>query len=185
MSRQETTARRISRTAFAAALPILALSWAVLFAAVALATLSLAPYDTSWYDHWGWPADSPLPGSWQRSLSAFFEKPPGSVLPAAFVVGASIACFAAASRRAGDQTDIRLELAWCFAATNLIASLAVFFDSLAVDWPLEIGPAPGYDWTIQFLVPDGLLLATLFALQVWGIPWLMRIRFSGLPADTG
>jgi len=55
---------------------------------------------------------------------------------------------------------------------------------LVSDWPLEVGPAPGYDWTVQFLIPDVLLLAMLLGLQVWGIPKLVRARFTGQLASS-
>jgi len=55
---------------------------------------------------------------------------------------------------------------------------------LVIDWPLEVGPAPGYDWTVQFLIPDVLLLAMLLGLQVWGIPKLVRARFTGQLASS-
>lgn len=184
MISKELAARRLPKTAFAAALLVLAFSWVFLFSVIGIATWGLAPYDTSWYNYWGWPSDSPPPSSWQRSLNSFFEKAPGSVLPAVFVVGASIAFFTIVFRRARDLTAARLWLVLGFAVTNLVIGAAVFFDSLVIDWPLEVGPAPGYDWTIQFLIPDVLLLAMLFGLQVWGIPRLMRARFPGQLASS-
>jgi hypothetical protein len=185
MTGKELATRRVPLTVFAAALLTLAFSWVFLFSVIGIATWSLAPYDTSWYDYWGWPSDSPPPGSWQRSLNSFFEKAPGSVLPAVFVVGASIALFTTVSRRARDLTATRLWLVLGFALTNLVIGAAAFFDSLVIDWPLEVGSAPGYDWTVQFLIPDLLLLAILFGLQGWAIPRLMRARFPSRLASGG
>jgi len=184
MMNQEMAARRVPNAAFAVAFLVLAFSWMFLFSVIGFATWSLAPYDTSWYNYWGWPSDSPLPGSWQRSLNSFFEEPPGSVLPAVLSVGASIAFFTIAFRRARDLTAARLWLVLSFAVTNLVIGAAMFFDSLVIDWPLEVGPAPGYDWTVQFLIPDVLLLAMLLGLQVWGIPKLVRARFTGQLASS-
>lgn len=181
---QEMAVPRVSNTALAVAFLVLAFSWIFLFSVIAIATWNLAPYDTSWYNYWGWPSDSPPPGSWQRSLNAFFEEPPGSVLPAMLGVGASIAVFTMAFRRARGLTAARLWLVLGFVVTNLVIGAAMFFDSLLINWPLKLGPAPGYDWTNQFLIPDVLLLAILFGLQVWGIPKLVRARFPSPPASS-
>lgn len=181
---KEMAARQMPKIAFTVALLVLAFSWMFLFSVIGIATWSLAPYDTSWYNYWGWPSDSPLPGSWQCSLNSFFEEPPGSILPAVLSVGASIAFFTIAFRRARDLTAAHLWLVLGFAVTNLVIGAAMFFDSLVIDWPFEVGSAPGYDWTIQFLIPDVLLLAMLFGLQVWGIPKLVRAQLPGQLASS-
>ncbi len=130
---KEMAARRMPKTVFAVALLVLAFSWMFLFSVIGIAAWSLAPYDTSWYNYWGWPSDSPPPGSWQLSLNSFFEEPPGSILPAVLSVGASIAFFTISFRHARDLTATRLWLVLGFAVTNLVIGAAMFF-SLVIDW---------------------------------------------------
>jgi hypothetical protein len=156
---------------------VLIFGWLLLYTVVAFATQNLAPYDSSWYDYWGWPVDGPPPGSWEQTATAIFEKPPGSIVPAALVVGISVARFVDAHFRIADKaTTTRLRLAGGFSAANVIITVAILFDSLVIDWPLEVGPAPGYAWTIQFLVPDALLVTVLLIVQVWGIPRMVSAR---------
>ena len=145
-------------------------SWAKLFAITHMVTWSLAPFDTT-------PVElRPAPGTWQREVSDFFTEPPGNAILPVLVVGSSAVLFLAALFRAPASAAARARLAFRFLESNLLVAGAIvlsiyMFGAL----PLELAPYPGYGWTVKFLVPQTVLLLSLFVLQG---------RSLGTPAPT-
>jgi len=156
-------ARLQKALALPGSLILLFLSWAVLFKFFALMTNLLLPYDTSWYEFWGWPQGSPPPGSWQRSLSYFFESPLGSILPALLVVGLdalilAIVLFLFPRLRANPSP-----LLLGFAATNFIIMPVMFWATYAASsWA---GNLAGWSSTLLAWLPTLFLLILLYAIQ--------------------
>lgn len=106
-----------------------ALTWYALFWFVLLSTeRTLVPWDMF---------GQPPPSTWERYVNNFFNNPPGLVLPALLVVGASVWLFGARFRRAIDYAA-QFRLFLIFTASNLIF-LAV---SLLLIVPLRTLP----DW---------------------------------------
>lgn len=145
---------------------ILVFSWVVLFwIGHEPIVWSLTPYDTTPI------AKRPPVGTWPRDLNDFFLTSSGKTMPATLITGVSVALFAVALRRLPQSTLARVQLMLLFALSNVAVITALFLSGFIVgSLPLELTPYPGYGWTVKFLIPEVLLLALLFSLQLWGIP---------------
>ena len=148
---------------------LLLLSWGMLFGFILLETDLLLPYDTSWYDYWGWPQGSPPPGSWQRGLNYFFESPVGSVLPAILAVGVDAVLLGIVLFRIPQFREKPLPLLLSFAVTNLVSVPVMFWAGYAVTASLA-GELTGWSGTMVAWLPSWLLLILLFTVQSWVLP---------------
>lgn len=148
---------------------LLLLSWGVLFWFIALETDLLLPYDTSWYDYWGWPQGSPPLGSWQRGLNYFLESSVGSVLPAILTVGVNALLLGITFFHTPQFREKTTPLLLSFAVSNL-ASVPVMFLVSYVVTDLFAGRLTGWNGSIIIWLPILFLLILLFALQVWIVP---------------
>ena len=178
-----------SRVAFSAAgllkvllsigtIALLLLSWGSLFRFIALETDLLLPYDTSWYDYWGWPQGSPPPGSWQRGLNYFFESSVGGVLPAILAVGMDALLLGVVLFRLPQFRERPLPLLLSFAVTNLVGVPVMFWAGYAVTASFA-GELTGWSGTIVAWLPSWLLLILLFTVQGWVLPKrLARKRYA-------
>ena len=153
----------------ASTIALLLLSWGALLWFIALETDLLLPYHTSWYDHWGWPQDTPPAGSWQRNLNYFFESPVGAALPAILTVGASAYLLGVILFREPQLREKRIPLLLSFAVSNLVSVPVMFLASYAVV-ALFAGRLTGWSSTAILWLPTCLLLAVLFALQIQMLP---------------
>ncbi|NOZ70612.1 MAG: hypothetical protein GXP38_01665 [Chloroflexi bacterium] len=148
---------------------LLLLSWGLLFRFIVLETDLLLPYDTSWYEYWGWPQDSPPPGSWQRGLNYFFESPVGSVLPAILAVGMDALLLGIVLFRISQFREQPLPLLLSFAITNLVSVPVMFWAGYTVTASLA-GELTGWSGTMVAWLPSWLLLILLFTVQGWVLP---------------
>lgn len=148
---------------------LLLLSWGALFWFIRLETELSLPYDTSWYDYWGWPQASPPPGSWQRNLNYFFESPFGSMSSAILTVGASIFFLVLTFFRTPQFREKTIPLWMSFAVSNLVSIPVMFLISYVVR-ALFAGRLTGWNGTIILWLPTLFLLVLLFTLQVRIVP---------------
>ena len=146
------------------AIVLLLLSWGTLFWFIVLETNLLLPYDTSWYDYWGWPQGSPPPGSWQRNLNYFFESPVGSVLPAILVVGMSALLLGVILFHFPQHRKRPRPLLLSFAVTNLVSIPVMFWISYVV-----AGRLTGMVIWLSFWP----LLILLLTVQGWMLPKML------------
>lgn len=151
------------------AIALLLASWGALFWFITLETDLLLPYDTSWYDYWGWPPGSPPAGSWQRSLNYFLESPIGSVLPALLTVGVSASLLGIVLFRALQRQQKPVPLLLGFAVSNLLSVPAMLLASYAVTASLA-GGLTGWNGTMILGLPTCLLLVLLFVVQSYVLP---------------
>jgi len=159
------------------AVVLLILSWGALFWLISLETNLLLPYDTSWYDYWGWPQGSPPPGSWQRELNYFLESPVGSVLPAILVVGTNVLLLGITFFRLPQFREKPLPLLLNFAIFNLVSVPVMFLASYAVIASFA-GRLEGWSGTAIAWLPTCFLLILLFAVQVRVLPQRLRRRWN-------
>jgi hypothetical protein len=151
------------------ALALVVLSWAALFWFVTFVTDLFLPYDTSWYDYWGWPQGSPPPGSWERTLNYFFESPTGSALPGILIVGVSAMLLGVVLLRTFQPEKKPVALLLGFAVSNLVAIPVMFLGTYAVaGW--FTGGVTGWSRTLSLWLPTCFLLVLLFVLQVRMLP---------------
>ena len=148
---------------------LLLLSWGTLFWFIVLETDLFLPYETSWYDYWGWPEGSPPPGSWQRALNYFLELPIGSVLPAVLVVSVSALLLGVVLFRTPQLREKPLLLLLSFAISTLVSVPMMFMASYAVIASLA-GGLTGSMGTVIAWLPTCLILVLLFALQTQILP---------------
>ena len=144
------------------------------------AVACLVPYDDVWSE------GRPFPGTWQRQLNDFFERPPWRYLPAWLTVGASIVLFIITLRRTSKsplgiiQRSIRLGLG--FALSNFVLVAAMLSMSYMDLVPNKLGQTLAlrygrYGGAFSSLFMDILfLLVPWLALQAWGIPKLVLAR---------
>lgn len=146
---------------------LLLLSWIAMFFWVKeFVMLAVIPYDDVM------PEARPLPGTWQRQLNDFFERPPWRLVPAWFITGVSIAVFLILLTRSSPLYAAHIGLSLALSNFLLIivsifigyvlASVPLFFPSL--NPPFD--PHPGYGWTFKFIVSDALLIGLWLAFQI-------------------
>lgn len=144
------------------------------------AVACLVPYDDVW------PEGRPLPGTWQRQLNDFFERPPWRYLPAWLTTGASIVLLIITLRRTSKsplgiiQRSIRLGLG--FALSNFLLVAAMISIGYMDLVPNKLGQTlvlryGRYGGAFSSMFMDILfLLVPWLALQAWGIPKLVLAR---------
>lgn len=158
------------------AIALLLLSWGALYWFIEFEIDLLLPYDTSWYDYWGWPQDSPPAGSWQRDMNYFLESSIGGALPAVLIVGASALLLAATFFRIPQFRKRPTSLLLSFAVTNFVSVLVMFLISYTTTALFVEGWA-GWRRTVIACLPICLLLILLFVLQIQVLPkWLVYER---------
>ena len=171
--------------ALAVGVLFLVLSWAALFWWInEFAIYALVPYDDVW------PEFRPLPGTWQRELNDFFERPPVRYMPACLAVGVSVVLFLAHSRTFRSH-GARIRLTLCFALSNFLLVLAMIAESYIdiMDFLPELPYSiyGRYGCAYGSILVDTLLLGLWLALQAWGIPKLIPKSgsdFLGEPAGA-
>ncbi len=151
------------------AVALLLLGWAAQVWFITEMTELTLPYDTSWYDYWGWPEGSPPPGSWQRVLNYFLESLPGRFLPAALIVGAEILFLGMLLLRVPQLWTRATHLFLSFALLDLV-SIPVMFLGAYECGNLLADRFQGWARTFIFWFPIIFLLILRFILQVRIIP---------------
>lgn len=120
----------------------------------------LAPWDTQQF--------RPPVETWERVINDFFEKLPGSALPALFIILTGIALYVYGMSKSQDKT----KLTWIFALTNFLfigadATLALLAHQLPDLWLSQ--PRPhidvGYHLTWPTILVTVILLILLFIAQ--------------------
>jgi hypothetical protein len=145
-----------------------AVTWYVLFWFILLSTeRTLVPWHV--FD-----LQAPPANTWERQLNDFFNGPPGSVLPAILVLGASAWLFVARLRRTIDYAG-QFRLFLLFAATNLVFMLVSFVLIVPLrDLPNLWLPQPrppidvGYQRTWVDLLGTTVLILLLLLAQAKG-----------------
>jgi len=163
----------------AAVILLLTFSWLVLFGWIdEFGIYLLVPYDDVWSE------GRPFPGTWQRQLNDFFERPPWRHLPACLIVGASTVLLMIALGRTSKsplgiiQRSIRLGLS--FALSNFVLVAAMMSIGYVNPSPNELKQALAlqygrYGPAFLLMFMDILFaLVPWLALQAWGIPkWVL------------
>ncbi len=120
LSKQISSNRKRSIALAIAGILTVAVTWYVLFWFILLSTeRTLVPWDM-------FGLQVPPPNTWERQLNDFFNRAPGSLLPALLVVSVSVWLFVTRFHQADDYaTQFRLFL--IFATTNLVFMLVSLF----------------------------------------------------------
>ena len=158
---------------------LLIFSWLVLLAWIdGFGVLPLIPYDDVM------PEGRPLPGTWQRQLNDFFERPPWRHLPACLIVGVSTVLLMIALGRTSKsplgiiQRSIRLGLGFALSNFLLVAAMISigYMDLVPNDLKQTLTLQYGRYGPAFLLMFMDILFALVpwLALQAWGIPkWVL------------
>jgi hypothetical protein len=152
----------IARTVMALAL--LGCSYLMLFLMAVLSSWYFAPYSDLP------PQLMPPPGAWQRTINDLFSGPLGSWTLPIVVVGTSMILLWRAFKNCGNDPDARFRLAVKFGLLNVVGSSAILLGLPVMgSLPIELAPAPGFGFTLKFIVWDLLIIIALLVLQArWG-----------------
>ncbi len=140
---------------------LLIITWAIIFMMMAAFTEGwLAPWDTQRF--------RPPPGTWERMVNDFFERVPGSVMPALSIILISSALYIYSLFKFQHKT----KLTWMFVSINLLfigieAILAPLAHQLPDLWLSQPRPLidVGYHRTWPAVVATIILLIFLFVIQ--------------------
>jgi hypothetical protein len=146
------------------ALALLGCSYLMLFLMAVLSSWYFAPYSDLP------PQLMPPPGAWQRTINDLFSGPLGSWTLPIVVVGTSMILLWRAFKNCGNDPDARFRLAVKFGLLNVVGSSAILLGLPVMgSLPIELAPAPGFGFTLKFIVWDLLIIIALLVLQArWG-----------------